>query len=53
MLLPLLKKWKKADYFNAFMAEGFVAGVVQTSEDLANCPQLEESEATSLRSNIR
>ena len=42
VLLPLLKRWKKAEYFNTFMSEGFVAGVVQTSEDLANCPQLEE-----------
>ena len=42
MLLPLLKQWKKLEYFNTFMSEGFVAGVVQTSEDLANCPQLEE-----------
>ena len=24
------------------MSEGFVAGVVQTSEDLINCPQLKE-----------
>ena len=42
VLLPLLKEWKKLEYFNAFMSEGFVAGVVQTSEDLAKCPQLEE-----------
>ena len=42
VLLPLLKRWKKLEYFNTFMSEGFVAGVVQTSEDLANCPQLEE-----------
>ncbi len=42
VLLPLIREWKKADYFNTFMSSGFVAGVVQTSEDLANCPQLEE-----------
>ena len=42
VLLPLLKEWKKEDYFNTFMSEGFVAGVVQTSEDLVNCPQLKE-----------
>ncbi len=42
VLLPLLKKWDKAEYFNTFMSEGFVAGVVQTSEDLLNCPQLKE-----------
>ena len=42
VLLPLLKQWDKAEYFNTFMSEGFVAGVVQTSEDLINCPQLKE-----------
>ena len=42
VLLPLLKQWDKAEYFNTFMSEGFVAGVVQTSEDLVNCPQLKE-----------
>ena len=42
VLLPLLRQWDKAEYFNTFMSEGFVAGVVQTSEDLVNCPQLKE-----------
>ncbi|MBM3924540.1 MAG: CoA transferase [SAR202 cluster bacterium] len=43
LLLPIIKnEWKKFDYYNTFMEEGFVAGVVQTSEDLVNCPQLDE-----------
>jgi CoA:oxalate CoA-transferase len=41
VLLPILKGWKKFDYFNTAMAHGFVAGVVQTPEDLVNCPQLQ------------
>ena len=41
VLLPILKEWKKLDYFNTFMSEGFVAGVVQTPEGLVNCAQLE------------
>ena len=42
VLLPGLKEWDKFDYFNTAMAEGYVAGVVQTPENLVNCPQLEE-----------
>lgn len=42
VLLPILREQSKFDYFNAAMAEGWVAGVVQTPEDLVNCPQLEE-----------
>jgi len=42
VLLPILKEWEKWEYFNTFMSEGFVAGVVQTPEDLVNCPQLKE-----------
>ena len=44
ILLPVLKEWNKFDYFNTTMSEGFVAAVVQTSEDLVNCPQLAERE---------
>lgn len=42
VLLPILEEWKKFDYFNKAMAEGYVTGVVQTPEDLLNCPQMEE-----------
>ena len=42
ILLPILKEFNKLDYFNAAMSQGFVAGVVHTSEDLVNCPQLKE-----------
>ena len=41
VLLPGLEELDKFDYFNTAMAEGYVAGVVQTPEDLVNCPQLE------------
>ena len=41
VLLPILEQWNKYDYFDAAMEQGWVAGVVQTSEDLINCPQLE------------
>ncbi len=39
-VLPALRKWKKMDYFHAAAEDGWIVGVVQTSEDLANCPQL-------------
>ena len=42
LLRPILREWKRLDYFNAAMADGWVAGAVQTSEDLVNCPQLDE-----------
>lgn len=42
IVLPAIENWPKMDYYNTFMNEGFVAGVVQTPEDLVNCPQLEE-----------
>ncbi|SVA87157.1 uncharacterized protein METZ01_LOCUS140011 [marine metagenome] len=42
IVLPAIENWPKMDYYNTFMNEGFVAGVVQTPEDLLNCPQLEE-----------
>ena len=41
VLLPILEQWNKYDYFDAAKEQGWVAGVVQTSEDLINCPQLE------------
>ena len=40
LLLPILREWERLGYFNAAMADGWVAGVVQTSEDLIDCPQL-------------
>jgi crotonobetainyl-CoA:carnitine CoA-transferase CaiB-like acyl-CoA transferase len=42
IVLPELENWGKMDYYNTFMNEGFVAGVVQTPEDLLDCPQLDE-----------
>ena len=42
IILPLIKQWNKQDYFNTLMSQGFVAGSVQTSEDISNCPQLKE-----------
>ena len=41
VLLPILKSWNKLDYFNTMMSQGFVAGVVQTPEDLIRCVQLQ------------
>jgi len=41
-LLGVLKEWNKFDYFNKAMSAGWVTAVVQTSEDLVNCPQLAE-----------
>ncbi len=40
--LPLLQQIKKYDFFDAAMTDGWVAGVVQTQEDLARCPTLQE-----------
>ncbi len=42
LLLSVLSEWKKFDYFNLAASNSWVAAVVQTSEDLANCPQLAE-----------
>jgi len=42
IVLPAIENWPKMDYYTTFMKEGFVAGVVQTPEDLLNCPQLAE-----------
>ncbi|MDP6102671.1 MAG: CoA transferase [Dehalococcoidia bacterium] len=42
VILPILREWSKFDYFNTTMSDDWVAGVVQTPEDLINCPQLEE-----------
>ncbi|MBI2171309.1 MAG: CoA transferase [Chloroflexi bacterium] len=42
LVLPLLRQMKKYDFFDAAMADGWVAGVVQTQEDLARCPTLHE-----------
>jgi CoA:oxalate CoA-transferase len=41
-LLSVLKEWNKFDHFNKAMSAGWVTAVVQTSEDLVNCPQLAE-----------
>ena len=42
LLLPVLREWRKFDYFNTLMSNGGSASVVQTGEDLVNCPHLEE-----------
>lgn len=42
ILMPALKGMGKFDYYHAIMSNEWLAGVVQTSEDLVNCPQLEE-----------
>ena len=42
LLLSVLKEWSKFDYFNTAAGHSWVAAVVQTSEDLANSPQLNE-----------
>jgi CoA:oxalate CoA-transferase len=39
-----LEQWNKYDYFDKTMSEGWVTGVVQTPEDLLNCPQLKNRE---------
>ena len=39
-LLPVLKRWKKVDYFEAAAKDGWIVGLVQTSEELANSRQL-------------
>jgi CoA:oxalate CoA-transferase len=44
ILLPILEQWNKYDYFDKTMSEGWVTGVVQTPEDLLNCPQLKNRE---------
>ena len=41
-VMPKLKEQGKFEYFEKAMTEGWVAGVVQTPEDLLRCPQLEE-----------
>jgi CoA:oxalate CoA-transferase len=42
LLFPMLREWNKFDYFHKVMSNGGSAAVVQSSEDLVNCPQLEE-----------
>ncbi len=41
-VLPVLKRWKKMDYFQAAAKDGWIVGLVQTSEELANSAQLHE-----------
>jgi crotonobetainyl-CoA:carnitine CoA-transferase CaiB-like acyl-CoA transferase len=41
-VLPVLAEWSRHDFFHKAMEEGWVTGMVQTPEDLLNCPQLEE-----------
>ena len=42
VLMPALKEVGKFDYYHRIMSNEWLGGVVQTSEDLVNCPQLEE-----------
>ncbi len=42
VLMPALKEVGKFDYYHSIMSNEWLGGVVQTSEDLVNCPQLEE-----------
>ena len=44
ILMPILEEMPKFEYFNKAMGDGWVAAIVQTSEDLVNCPQLDERE---------
>ena len=42
VLMPALKEVGKLDYYHSIMSNEWLGGVVQTAEDLVNCPQLEE-----------
>ena len=42
VLMPALKEVGKFDYYHSIMSNEWLGGVVQTSEDLVSCPQLEE-----------
>ncbi len=42
ILMPALKEIGKFDYYHNIMSNEWLGGVVQTSEDLVSCPQLEE-----------
>jgi len=42
LILPILQEWDKHEYFHTVMADGGSAAMVQTGEDLENCPQLKE-----------
>lgn len=41
-ILPVLKTWKKMDYFEAAAEDGWIVGLVQTSEELTESVQLQE-----------
>ncbi len=42
VLMPALKEVGKLDYYHSIMSNEWLGGVVQNSENLVNCPQLEE-----------